>query len=39
MFQGLPNVFGSAYDFLIVGYDSDGKDHDDTMKSARHMQT
>ena len=26
-FKDLPNVFGIADDILIVGYDSDGKDH------------
>ena len=31
IFKGLPNVFGFADDILVVGYDIDGKDHDDTM--------
>ena len=26
----LPNVFGIADDILVVGYDVDGIDHDDT---------
>ena len=31
IFKDLPNVFGNADDNLVVGYDHDGKDHDDTM--------
>ena len=31
IYKGLPNVFGTA-DILVVGYDGDGKDHDDTLK-------
>ena len=31
IFKDLPNVFGIADDILVVGYDSDGKDHDDTL--------
>ena len=27
----MPNVFGIADDILVVGYDSDGKNHDDTL--------
>ena len=27
----LPNVFGIADDILVAGYDTDGKDHDDTI--------
>ena len=30
MFKGLPNVFGIADDTLIVGYDADGRDCDNT---------
>ena len=26
----LPNVYGIADDILVVGYDSDGTDHDNT---------
>ena len=29
--KDLPNVFGIADDILIAGYDSDGKDHDETL--------
>ena len=32
IFKDLPNVFGVAYDILVVGYDSDGKDHDGTLQ-------
>ena len=28
----LPNVFVSADDILIVGYDTNGRDHDETLK-------
>ena len=31
IFKDLPNVFGIADDILAVGYDDDGKDHDDTL--------
>ena len=31
IFKDWPNVFGNADDILVVGYDSDGKDHDDTL--------
>ena len=31
IFKDLPNVLGIAGDILVVGYDSDGKDHDDTL--------
>ena len=31
IFKDLPNVFGTAEDILVVGYDVDGKDHDDTL--------
>ena len=33
IFKDLPNEFGIADDILAVGYDSDGKDNDETMKS------
>ena len=29
--KDLPNVFGIADDILVVGYDVDSKDHDDTL--------
>ena len=32
IFKDLPNVFGIAGDNLIVGYNSDTKDYDDTMQ-------
>ena len=31
IFKDLPNVFGIVDDILVVGYDSDGKDLDDTL--------
>ena len=31
MFKNLPNVFHIADDILVVGYDSDGMDHDNTL--------
>ena len=31
IFRDLPNVFGFADDMLVVGYDSDGKDHNETI--------
>ena len=31
IFKDLPNVYGIADDILVVGYDIDGKDHDDTL--------
>ena len=30
--QILPNVFGIADDILVVGYDADCEDHDDTLQ-------
>ena len=30
-FKNLPNVFGIADGTLVVGYDSDGKDHDEML--------
>ena len=35
----MPNLFGIANDILVVGYDRDGKDHDDTTESYTNMQT
>ena len=31
-FKNLPNVFGIMDDILVVGCDSDGKDHDATLQ-------
>ena len=31
IFKDLPNVFAIANDILVVGYDSDGKDHNETI--------
>ena len=31
IFKDLPNVLGIADDILVVGYDSDGKDYDETL--------
>ena len=31
IFKDLPNVFGTADDILVVGHNSDGKDHDETL--------
>ena len=31
IFKDLPNVFGIAEDILVVGYDIDGKEHDDVL--------
>ena len=31
IFKTLPNLFGIADDILVLGYDIDGKDHDDTL--------
>ena len=28
----MPNVFGTADDILVAGYDTDGKDHDDMVQ-------
>ena len=32
IFKNLPNVFGIADDILLVDYDTDGKDHDETLQ-------
>ena len=32
LFQDLPDVFSTADDILVVGYDSNGKDHDETLR-------
>ena len=31
IFKELPNVSGIADDILVVGYEADGKDHDETF--------
>ena len=31
IFKDLPNVFGIANDILVVDYDSNGMDYDDTL--------
>ena len=31
IFKDLANVFGIAHDILVVGCDSNGKDHDNTL--------
>ena len=33
IYKDLPNLFGIADNILVVQYDVDGKDHDDTLKS------
>ena len=30
--KNLPDVFGIADDILVVGYDTDGKDHDEMLQ-------
>ena len=32
IFKYLPNIFIIAYDILALGYDSDGKDHNEMLK-------
>ena len=36
-FKDLPNVFGIADDILIVGYDTDSKDHNRTLRHIMQM--
>ena len=31
IFKDLPNVFGIVDDILVVGYEAEGKDHEDTL--------
>ena len=31
IYKDLPNVFGIADDILVVGYEPDSKDHDETV--------
>ena len=37
MFKDLPNVFGIADDNLTVGYDSDGRYHDRTLREVMQI--
>ena len=30
-FNDMPNVFGITDDILVIGYNEDGKDHDEAM--------
>ena len=39
IFKNVPNVFGIADDILVVGYDTDGKDHNEILMGATNMQT
>ena len=32
LFSGMPNVFGIADDMLIICFDEQGKDHDETLE-------
>ena len=34
IFKDFPNVFGIAFYISVVGYDAEGKDHDDTLFKA-----
>ena len=31
IFSDMPNIFGIADDILVIGYDRDGADHDETV--------
>ena len=31
IFNDMPNVFGIADDILVIGYNNDGKDHDEAV--------
>ena len=33
IFKDMPNVFGIADDILVMGYEADGRDHDEAVKS------
>ena len=35
IFKDLSNEFGTADDVLVVGYEADGKDHDETVQCYR----
>ena len=38
-FNDIPNVFGIAYDILVIGYDKEGTDHDETVNRVlKHCQ-
>ena len=39
IFKELPNVFGIADDILVVGYDRNGKDHDDTLQRCKYADS
>ena len=32
IFKGMPNVFGIIDDILVVGYEDNGRDYDDTVQ-------
>ena len=32
IFKDLPNVFSIAEDIVVISYDRDGEDHDDTLQ-------
>ena len=36
IFKDLHNIFGTAHDIVILGYDADDRDHDKTLTHA-HM--
>ena len=36
-FEDLPNVLSISDNILVVGYEADGKDHDETLKRVLHM--
>ena len=33
-FHDMPNVFGITNDILVVGYEDDGRDHDEMVQKA-----
>ena len=38
-FNDIPNVFGIADDILVIGYNKDGTDHDETVNRVlKHCQ-
>ena len=37
IFEDFPSVFSIADDILVVGYEADGKDHDDTLQKVLKM--
>ena len=38
LFSDIPNVFGTADDILISGFDADGREHDRILKEVWHRQ-